>query len=65
MIAPHNSEFVVMDQDWIADRVERIGPVPLDRCHLLKKIYVLQGEAQQIGNVSQVSDLVLLKFDRP
>ena len=62
LIDAKDAAFLVVNEDGIANGVKRVCPLPLNRVHLLKKKDVLHREAEQVGNIFKVIDLVILNF---
>src|SRR5258708_12253189 len=50
-----------MYENRIANRIKRVSPLLLNGRHLFKEPHILQRQAQKIGNVNQIRDLVTLK----
>src|ERR1700752_4700440 len=60
-VGAENAALFVMNENRIANGIEGIDPLLLDRLDLLKQVEVLDGGAQEIGDVDQIGQLILLE----
>ena len=64
LVQPDDAKLLVVDQNRIADRIERIFPLPMNAIHLLEQAHVLQRQSKKIRDVGQISDFIRFIFQK-
>src|SRR5664279_4375639 len=50
-----------MNEDRIADRIERVSPLLLHSLNAIEKTYVFHHRAEEIGDIYEVADFILME----
>src|SRR5215475_7957743 len=58
MVQTDNAKLLVVDEYWIANGIEGVLPLAMNRINLLEQTNVLQRQTKKIRDVGQVSDFV-------